>query len=228
MTQGLFITGTDTEVGKTVVTCGLLRVLTKQRYTAVGMKPVATGAQATATGLRNSDAEELLANSNPRLAYNVINPFVYAEPTAPNIAAGSAEEEVTLEAISTAYAACAEAAEFVLLEGLGGWRVPLSDSLQTVDLVHSLRLPAILVCGLRLGCINHALLTAAAIAADGVPLLGWVANSVDPGYGYQRATIATLKARIAAPLIGITAWHDPLDRDRIATDLAPGGHNLWP
>ena len=227
MTRGIFITGTDTEVGKTVITCGLLRALAKQGHTAIGMKPVATGAETTASGLRNADAAQLLANSNPKPAYPAINPYVYAEPVAPNIAARGTGGEVRLETVASAYSACSAAAEFVLVEGIGGWRVPLSDSLQTVDLVRHLHLPVVLVCGLRLGCINHALLSAAAIATDGVALLGWVANSIDPGFTYHAETIETLITRIPAPLLGVTAWHDPLDHDRIASALESGGPRLW-
>ena len=224
---GIFITGTDTEVGKTVITCALLQVFHNAGRSALAMKPVAAGAQRTPDGLRNPDAQKLLAYSDPQLSYAEINPCVYADPTSPNIAARLAGESVGLEIIDTAYRACRAAAETVLVEGIGGWRVPLGDSLQTVDLVRHLDLPVILVCGLRLGCINHALLSAAAIVADGVTLLGWVANAVDPAYRYQTETIDTLKARIPAPLLGITAWHDPPEPGVIAPALEAGGRHLW-
>lgn len=220
MIPGVFIAGSDTAVGKTVITCGLLRVLVKAGHTAVGMKPVATGAAGTPDGLRNADAVNLLAHSRPRLDYAQINPCVYAEPASPHIAARRAGCEVRLKTVGEAYSVCSAAAEIVLVEGIGGWRVPLSDSLQTVDLVRHLNLPVILVCGLRLGCINHALLSAEAILADGVEMLGWVANAVDPGYAYRAETIDTLSTRIEAPLLGATAWHEPLDPAMIDRALA--------
>jgi dethiobiotin synthetase len=219
MTPGVFLTGTDTEVGKTVISCGLLRALVNAGHTAIGMKPVAAGAATTPQGLRNADAVRLLSHSQPQLAYAQINPCVYAEPASPNIAARRVAQEVELEMVTTAYAACRAAAEIVVVEGIGGWRVPLSDSLQTVDLVRHLDLPVILVCGLRLGCINHALLTAAAIRADAVELLGWVANEIDPVYPYRAETIATLRSRIPAPLLAETFWREPLDVDIVALAL---------
>ncbi len=166
MIPAAFIAGTDTEVGKTVITCALLRMLIDSGHTAIGMKPVASGAERTITGLRNDDALQLIENSKPQLSYSVINPCVYLDPTSPDIAAARMGSEVELSVIDVAYQKCRAAAEIVLVEGIGGWRVPLSGTLQTVDLVRYLNLPVILVCGIRLGGINHALLSAEAIIAD--------------------------------------------------------------
>lgn len=227
MIPAVFIAGTDTGIGKTAVSCGLLRLLSGRGYTAIGMKPVATGAYDTAEGPRNDDAIQLLKHSQPVLDYSTVNPFIFSAPASPNIAARHTAAEVTLAAIGTAYADCRRAADLVLVEGIGGWRVPLSETLQTVDLVRHLDLPVILICGLRLGCINHALLSAEAIAADGVRLLGWVANEVDPDYAYTAATIDTLEARMPAPLLGITPWQDPVDPDMIAQGLEVGTRPWW-
>ena len=226
MIPSAFIAGTDTEVGKTVITCGLLRVLNGTGRTAIGMKPVATGAEITSAGLRNDDALQLIANSKPKLNYSTINPCVYKEPASPNIAASRMGEEVKLEVIEAAYGVCCAQAEIVLVEGIGGWRVPLSDTLQTVDLVRHLDLPVILVVGMRLGCINHALLSAAAIVGDGERLIGWVANAMDPDYLYQTETIDILKEGIPAPLLGVTAWHDPFDAAAITAALEAGSGDL--
>jgi dethiobiotin synthetase len=222
MITSAFIAGTDTEVGKTVITCGLLRALIGSGRAAIGMKPVATGAESTSAGLRNDDALQLIANSKPTLSYPAINPCVYKEAASPNIAASRMGQEVKLDVIEAAYRLCRAQAEIVLVEGIGGWRVPLSDVVQTVDLVRLLQLPVILVCGMRLGCINHALLSAAAIVGDGVRLIGWVANAVDPGYRYQTETIDILRKGIPAPLLGVTAWYDPFDGDAVAAALGAG------
>ncbi len=227
MIKAAFIAGTDTEVGKTVITCALLRTLIGAGHTAVGMKPVASGAEKTIAGLRNDDALQLIQNSKPKLSYDVINPCVYLEPTSPNIAAARMGAEVELSVIDNAFKACRAAADIVLVEGIGGWRVPLSDTLQTVDLVRYLKLPVILVCGIRLGAINHALLSADVILGDGVTLLGWVANVIDPTYSFQAETIDVLQQRMPAPLLAVTSRHDPIDGDAIDNALSPGVGRLW-
>jgi len=223
-----FIAGTDTEVGKTVITCALLQILVDAGYRAVGMKPVATGAEHTKNGLRNEDAIQLIENSIPKLGYNIINPCVYIEPTSPNIAAAQMDAEVDLVTIDSAYDECRAVADIVLVEGIGGWRVPLSDSIQTVDLVRHLKLPVILVCGIRLGCISHALLTAESILGDNINFLGWVANIIDPGYAFQADSIDVLRKRIPAPLLGVTDRHNPIDNDAVREGLRPGVTRLWP
>ena len=227
MIPAAFIAGTDTEVGKTVITCALLRMLINSGHTAIGMKPVASGAERTITGLRNDDALQLIENSKPQLSYGVINPCVYLDPTSPDIAAARMGLEVELSVIDAAYQKCRGAAEIVLVEGIGGWRVPLSGTLQTVDLVRYLNLPVILVCGIRLGGINHALLSAEAIIADGVTLLGWVANIIDPNHGFQTDTIDVLRRRMPAPLLGVTRRHDPIDGAAITDALSVGVKGLW-
>ncbi|MDA0821292.1 MAG: dethiobiotin synthase [Proteobacteria bacterium] len=225
--NAIFITGTDTEVGKTATTVGLLKSIARLNRTAIGMKPVASGAQATRDGLRNDDALQLLKFSNPQLDYSIINPYVFKDPTSPHIAASAANEEITLDNIVRAFEICQRSADIVIVEGIGGWRVPLSNSLQTVDLVRALKLPTILVCGLRLGCINHTLLTVAAIQSDAIPLLGWIGNVIDRDYAYRQETISTLKQRIDAPLLGIIEWREPIDTNRIGEDLDPLVRKFW-
>ena len=201
--RGLFVTGTDTGIGKTFTSCALLAALRARGLRAVGMKPVASGCHATTAGLRNVDAEALIAASDPAPVYADCNPFAFAEPIAPHIAAQLRGEEITLDPLRSAYARLAGASDRVVVEGVGGWAVPLSDSLMLSDLVRALQLPVILVVGLRLGCLNHALLSTRAIVDDGCVLAGWIANRIDPLMEYTDANLATLRSRIDAPLLGV-------------------------
>lgn len=224
----VFIAGTDTEVGKTYVTCALLRALQRNGTSALAMKPVAAGAARQPDGLLNDDALTLLEHSSTQLPYSTINPFVYEHPTSPNIAAELSGDEITLGPIQAAFETCAAATDVVLVEGIGGWRVPLSDSVQTVDLVRSLSLPVVLVCGLRLGGINHALLSAEAILADGIDLIGWIANIVDPKYEYLEASIETIRNRLPCPLIGISPWLERNNVDIINQTFDASVAQIWP
>ncbi|GAA0717846.1 dethiobiotin synthase [Dokdonella soli] len=201
--RGVFVTGTDTGVGKTFASCALLAALRARGLRAVGMKPVASGCRATAAGLRNEDAEALIAASAPAPAYADCNPFAFAEPIAPHIAARDSGIEIGLEPIRAAHAHLVRDADVIVVEGVGGWMAPLSDTLMQADLARALELSVVLVVGLRLGCLNHALLSARAIAADGCVLAGWIANRVDPAMARADANLATLRARIAAPLLGV-------------------------
>ncbi|HTY99827.1 MAG TPA: dethiobiotin synthase [Rhodocyclaceae bacterium] len=203
--QAYFLTGTDTEVGKTFVACALLHAARGAGIDAIGMKPVAAGTDAEG---RNEDVERLVAASSVQAGRELVNPYCFAAAVAPHIAA--AEEGRTIEpaVIEAARAALAARADFLLVEGVGGFRVPLGDGLDTADLAVALGLPVILVVGLRLGCINHALLTAEAIRARGLTLAGWVANRVDPVMTRWQENVAALKDRLAAPLLG-TLPFDP-------------------
>jgi dethiobiotin synthetase len=169
------------------------------------MKPVASGCRETPEGLRNDDAEALIAASDPAPEYASCNPYAFAPPIAPHIAARDAGVEIALEPILAAYRALAASADRVVVEGVGGWSVPLSDALMQADLARALDLPVVLVVGLRLGCINHALLSARAIVADGCALAGWLANCVDTGMARAADNLDTLRARIDAPLLGVIA-----------------------
>ena len=204
---GVFITGTDTGIGKTYASVALLHALRGAGLRAVGMKPVASGCVATAEGLRNEDALALQAAAAPPPAYADVNPLAYAAAVSPHLAAAAEGRRVDLAPVQAAYARLAGRADVVVVEGVGGWLAPLSDTLVAGDLARVLGLPVILVVGLRLGCLNHALLSARAIAADGCTLLGWIGNRIDPAMLEPERNLDTLRTRLPAPCLGVIA-HD--------------------
>ncbi|MCD0503939.1 dethiobiotin synthase [Bordetella petrii] len=197
-----FVTGTDTEIGKTFVSCALLHAAAQRGLSAAGMKALAAGAEPLDGGLVNEDVEQLRQASGVALPAAVRCPYVLRQAVAPHIAA--AAEGVALDAsvVLQAYRQATAHADSVIVEGVGGFRVPLDESLDTADLAQQLALPVILVVGLRLGCISHALLTAEAIAARGLRLAGWVANHVDPAMQQAAANVQALARRLPAPLLG--------------------------
>ena len=201
--RGIFITGTDTGVGKTLASCTLLHALRARGLRAVGMKPLASGSDATPDGLRNEDALALQAASDPRPRYEDVNPYALPLPLAPELAAQS---------------------DMVVVEGVGGWAAPLSPSLDQADLVRALGddVPVVLVVGLRLGCLNHAYLSARAIAADGCRLAGWIGTGVDPGMARIDDNRALLAARLQAPCLGWLPWQPSPDPAALAPLLATG------
>lgn len=214
-----FVTGTDTGVGKTYTSVALLHALRAQGASAVGMKPVASGCEATPEGLRNEDALALQAASNPRPAYALVNPYALPEPTAPQIAAERAGVRVTLGPMLEAYRALQALSPQVLVEGVGGWLAPLADDLDQSDLVKALDLPVILVVGLRLGCLNHARLSARAIQADGCRLHGWIGSGVEvlePRY------IELVARSLDVPCLGVLPHAPGADPARLAAKLAIG------
>jgi dethiobiotin synthetase len=200
---GCYVTGTDTEIGKTWVSCRLLRALVNRGVDAVGMKPVASGCAQTPDGLRNADAVDLMAAGASRTNYADVNPYAFVEPIAPHLAAANGSIVIDVERIAEAHARLVAQSGFVIVEGVGGWLAPLGDVLMQADLVRRLELPVVLVVGLRLGCINHALLTLRAIEADGCRLTGWIANQIDPSMRRAEDNIRALQSRIQAPLLGI-------------------------
>jgi len=210
--HGIFVTGTDTGSGKTFASCALLRAWRAQGLRASGMKPVASGSVTTPQGLRNEDALALLAASDPAPAYADCNPYAYEPPIAPHVAAALADRPVALDVIIAAHARIAAHCTRSVVEGVGGWLAPLSDTLMQADLVHALDLRVVLVVGVRLGCINHALLSARAIRADGCRLVGWIANRIDPHMAEADASIAAIGSRIEAPLLATLAWHEAAPR----------------
>jgi dethiobiotin synthetase len=201
--SGWYVTGTDTGAGKSFASAVLLHALRRDGATAVGMKPVASGCVATPAGLRNDDALALIAASDPRPDYALANPFALPEATAPQIAAALAGVRVTLPPLVAAYRQLAALAEHVVVEGVGGWRAPLADGLEQADLVRALDLPVVLVVGLKLGCLNHARLTAAAIAGDGCRLVGWLGSAVEPPGAHAEAYLGLLRAALPAPCLGV-------------------------
>ncbi|EGW55938.1 dethiobiotin synthetase [Candidatus Endoriftia persephone str. Guaymas] len=202
MRRGFFVTGTDTGCGKTEITLGLMRQMKDSGYRTLGMKPVASGAVPTAAGLRNEDASRIRAESSTAVPYERVNPYAFEPPIAPHLAAQQAGVSIRLETILQAYQWLAAQGDCTVVEGVGGWRVPLAAGLSVSDLPQALQLPVILVVGLRLGCINHALLSAEAILATGVELVGWVANHVDPDMLIQQENLQSLKALMPAPCVG--------------------------
>lgn len=222
MSTGVFVTGTDTGIGKTQVSCTLLRGLRSRQVNALGMKPVASGSRPTALGLRNDDAEALMDASGYLGDYGDVNPYDFGDPIAPHLAAHDCSTDISLERIGAAHARLAAGGHTVVVEGVGGWLAPLGARLMQADLVRALELPVILVVGMRLGCINHALLTARAIAADGCRLLGWIANRIDPDMLRFEDNVESIRQRIQVPLLGIVdhAGHSRANFPRPDPDLA--------
>ncbi|MDP9140836.1 MAG: dethiobiotin synthase [Pseudomonadota bacterium] len=200
----LFVTGTDTGVGKTLVSCALLRQARACGFSAAGFKPVASGCSHSADGLRNEDALALLAESSAGLTYAAVNPIALESAIAPHIAAQEAGIDIDPLALTGAYVALAQQHQRVVVEGAGGWRVPLNAQLGFDDWVAARQWPVLLVVGMRLGCINHALLSADAILRR-TRLAGWVANVLPPEQMHWQDNVDTLRARMPAPLCGIVA-----------------------
>ncbi|NJD24736.1 MAG: dethiobiotin synthase [Betaproteobacteria bacterium] len=200
MSQAYFLTGTDTEIGKTFTACALLHAACAAGFAAAGLKPVAAGVDAAG---RNEDVDSLVAASSVALPPEVINPYCFHAAVAPHIAAAEEGRAIDFAVIADAVAAARRQADFVIVEGVGGFRVPLGVDRDSADLAVALGLPVILVVGLRLGCINHALLSAEAIADRGLPLAGWVANTVDRDMARREENIAALGERLTPPLLGV-------------------------
>jgi len=216
---GVFVTGTDTGAGKTTASAALLHALRARGLRAVGMKPLASGCERTGEGWRNDDALALQAASDPRPAYDDVNPFALPLPVAPEFAARDAGIEVALPPILAAHARLAAQADFVLVEGVGGWLAPLAAALDHVDLVRALDLPVVLVVGMRLGCLNHARLSVRAIEADGVRLAGWIASEVDPDMARRDENFDALCERLPAPCLGRLPWRPSPDPAALAGAL---------
>lgn len=219
----IYITGTDTGIGKTFSSCVLLHALRHAGLRAVGMKPVASGCDATAAGWRNDDALALQAASAPVPRYEDLNPYALPQPLAPEIAAAEAGVQLALAPIESAFARLRATADTVVVEGVGGWLAPLSATLDQSDLVHALRLPVLLVVGMRLGCLNHARLTAQAIAASGARCVGWIGNEVDPEMARRDENFAMLQARLPMPCWGRVPYAPGADPASLASHLVLGG-----
>jgi dethiobiotin synthetase len=200
--DGVFVAGTDTGVGKTLVACALLRRLAAGGASAVGMKPVAAGCTDTPAGPVNDDVEALLAASTVRADRALVNPYALREPIAPHIAAARESVRIDLGSIRGCFEQLRTLADAVVVEGVGGFRVPLNESQDAGDLATMLALPVVLVVGMRLGCLNHALLTQEAVLSRGLPFAGWVANRIDPGMARCAENIEFLQRAMAAPLLG--------------------------
>ena len=209
--RGVFVTGTDTEVGKTLVAAALLHAVAGEGWVTGAMKPVASGCEPVGDRWVNEDALALQGAATLDLAYDTVNPYAFRPAIAPHFAAEDVGVEIDPARLVRGYEAIRDWADLTVVEGAGGWRVPLGDRISFPDLVRRLDVPVLLVVGVRLGCINHALLTAEAIAADGQRLIGWVANRVDPQDPCAEREISTLEHRLSAPLLGVVPYQSPAD-----------------
>ena len=204
MTAAVFIAGTDTGIGKTHAACALVHALRQAGYNSCGMKPVASGCVSTPDGLRNDDALALqAAGSNPLLDYALINPVSLRDPLSPHLAASHDGVLISLLPMRAAFDRLMLGHQRVVVEGVGGWMVPLGPGLLAADIARQWQLPVILVVGLRLGCLSHALLSARAIKADGCRLLGWIGNAIDPTMDAPEENLATLRELLPAPCLGV-------------------------
>jgi len=215
-----FVTGTDTEVGKTVASCALLQAAPHAGYRTVGYKPVASGSEMTAEGIRNSDALALQRNSRVKLDYQQVNPFAFLEPTSPHIVSAAENRPIELSQISAGLEALSSHADWLQVEGAGGWFTPLSPTATFADWVIQEQLPVILVVGVKLGCINHAMLTAHAVQTAGLQLAGWIANDVQPTGKRHAEYLAKLREVLPAPMLGEIPFCPQIN------DQTPLGHHL--
>lgn len=208
MTKGWFVTGTDTEIGKTTFSTLLLDYLVKKDYLVTGFKPVASGASWQNNELVNQDVQELQRHSNANLKLSQINPYCFEPAIAPHIAAMESHTVIHLDHIKRVYEEAAKQVDYVVVEGAGGILVPLHEDLLTLDLCATLSLPVIIVVGMRLGCINHALLTEKVILSSGLTVLGWVANQINPEMPYYQENITTLNRLMTSPMLAEIPYQD--------------------
>ncbi len=218
MEQGYFITGTDTNAGKTWATIALMRYFKQQGKSVIGMKPVAAGCFMQDGQLKNEDALLIQENASVKIDYDLINPYAYELPVSPHIA--GINNPVKLATIVERFNTLKELAEIVLVEGAGGWYAPLNDHEDISDLAKSLALPVIIVVAIRLGCINHAKLTWQAIQHSGIPCAGWIAVCVDPDMLNRDENIHTIKTALNVPLLGVLPYLASADFDLLAGKLA--------
>ena len=199
--KALFITGTDTDCGKTYAACAIMCAYKALGYKVVGFKPVASGSTYVDGALVNEDVELLIEHANVELPANIINPYIFEPPISPHFAARQSGQRIEPQHIEMAFRHCQEAADIVVVEGAGGWRVPLDEGFDIAALSKQLNIPVVVVCGLRLGCINHTLLTINDIRRSDVPIFAWVANQISATYEYVDDTIATIQSAVSVPLL---------------------------
>ncbi len=221
--RGIFVTGTDTGVGKTLVSTALMRALKSRGMKVAGMKPVASGSEPTPEGLRNEDALALMREQSVPFSYEQVNPYAFAPAIAPHIAAAHAGVAIDLKRILAAFELLQARSDRVIVEGAGGWLAPLSDAAGMQELALAINIPVLLVVGLRLGCLNHALLSARAIESSGLPMCGWVANRIEREFPCWQENVETLKARLPAPLLGIVDHQATLSVEAAARGLEVDG-----
>jgi dethiobiotin synthetase len=219
MKQGFFVTGTDTDVGKTLVSAALIHILCAKGLQVSGMKPVASGCTETPHGLRNDDADQLIEAENVPAVYDLICPYRFMPAIAPHIAAKEGNTVISSDHIVECYKHLVSRCDAVVVEGAGGWQVPLNDQKSFSDLAVELGLPVIIVVGGRLGCINHALLTAESILATGLSVAGWVFNQIDPDMQQVAAVKETLQARMPGKFMADITWQENPDAVAISRDF---------
>jgi dethiobiotin synthetase len=221
--RGIFVTGTDTGVGKTVVACALVRGLRARGLRVAVLKPVASGSQVTSDGLRNADALALAESAGYEGPYEELNPYCFEPPISPHIAAKEAGIEIDTSKIRHIYDLLATRSDWVVVEGAGGWFAPLNERQTMADIAWALTVPALLVVGLKLGCLNHAHLTREGMEAHGVSFAGWVANAVDPGFARPAENLATLERLLGGPALASVPY---LERPDEAFRLDEGAARL--
>lgn len=219
MARGLFVTGTDTGVGKTLIAAGLMHALGARGLRVAGMKPVASGSTRGPEGLRNEDALALRSAASQTWPYDIVNPYTFEPPIAPHIAAREAGVTIDPAVIERSFERLSAAADVVVVEGAGGFLVPLGPGLSFADIPARLGLEVVLVVGLRLGCLNHAFLTAESVSARRLRLTGWVGNQVDPAYERLEENLAALTTGLPAPCLGVIPRLDPADPRAAAARL---------
>ncbi len=217
--RGYFITGTDTDVGKTWISLGIIEALKQQGHKVGVMKPISAGCDKTANGLRNQDALLLQQQSNIELSYDEINPYAFEPAIAPHIAATQNNIRIDIETIYQHFQSISEQSDYIVVEGAGGWLVPLNDFQSMADLAKRMQLPVVLVVGMQLGCLNHALLSVESIRATGLPLAGWIANQIDPDMSCIEQNIQTLSQMIEAPILGQIPFMQEMDAHTIASQI---------
>jgi dethiobiotin synthetase len=217
LSRGFFITGTDTDVGKTTVALALMAALQRQGYTVAGFKPVSAGCERTADGLRNDDAVRLMQQASVQLPYDLVNPYAFEEPIAPHIAAERNGVTMQITPLMSTYREIAQQVDIVIVEGAGGWLVPLNERETMADVAVALDLPVILVVGLRLGCLNHALLTQESIQSHGLPQAGWIANHLSLALPYSQKNLATLSRRLVCPLLATIPYLEHFEIETVLT-----------
>lgn len=220
MSKGYFITGTDTGIGKTRAALAIMAALQQRGLSVCGMKPVSAGCTPGAEGLTNDDAVKLIQQSSIALPYHAVNPYAWEAAIAPHIAAEQAGSKMTLPLINECYRQIARQCDVVIVEGAGGWLVPLNDQQSMADVAVDLVLDVILVVGIRLGCLNHALLTVESIEHKGCRLAGWIANHLSEATNVGQRNVAYLSRQIDAPLLATFTYQTPAITDQLARELA--------
>lgn len=225
--KACFVTGTDTEIGKTLVSSALLHLFGQNGARTLGVKPIASGAEDRGDRLHNEDVDALSRHSTLKLAPERLTPYLFQEAAAPHILAAQAGSHLEPALIQQTIQQLNGQADYMVVEGVGGFMLPLGQGRTGVDLAQTLQLPLVLVIGLRLGALNHALLTVQAIRASGLPLLGWIANCIDPEMGYLKENLQTLHDYLPGPCLGVIPRLDSLNLDERIHQAAQYLHSPW-